>query len=424
MGLNNRIEAFARMVASAKDKRSYPYFKPISRSWGPEVEVDGRKLVMAGSNDYLGLAHDERVTEAAIEAVKRWGSGPGGSRFLSGNMSLHDELEERLADFVGKKKAVVHTTGFLTNLGALSLLIDPSDVILGDRENHASIFAGCRASRAKIIPFEHNDAQSAMERLENAKRKFPDSTFFLVFEGVYSMSGDICALDELVKIKEKHPDVVIYLDDAHGLGVMGPHGRGTAQHFNVLESMDYIMGTFSKALASIGGFIASDDVDALNYLKHQSMTLIFSAALPASNAATVLKCLDILEKEPERVQRLWDISKRVREGYENLDLIVGASRSPIVPIYIGPEEKAFEFAAALFEEGVFALPAIHPAVPRGHALIRTAFMSTHEDKHLEFVFDVLAKLSKKFGIRKQDLEEDSKLRHLISEQQQVRAQTA
>ncbi len=424
MGLNKRIKAFARMVDGTKNQLFYPYFQPISRSWGPEVEVDGRRLVMAGSNDYLGLAHDERVTNAAIEAVKRWGTGPGGSRFLSGNMSLHDELEERLAAFVGKKRAVVHTTGFLTNLGALTTLIEPTDVILGDRENHASIFAGCRASRAKIIPFDHNDAQSASERLANAKRKYPDANIFLIFEGVYSMSGDICALDELVKIKEQHPDVNIYLDDAHGLGVMGPNGRGTAKHFNVVESMDFIMGTFSKAMASIGGFIASDDLDALTYIKHQSNTLIFSAALPAGNAATVLKCLDILEKEPERVQRLWDISKRVREGYENLDLVVGSSQSPIVPIYIGPEEKAFQFAGALFDEGVFALPAIHPAVPKGHALIRTAFMSTHEDKHLEFVFEVLGKLARQFGIRKQDLQEDPKLQHLLSEGQQARAYTA
>ncbi len=403
MKARQRSKAFSRIVASAKSQHYYPYFQPIARSWGPEVEVEDRRLVMAGSNDYLGLTHDPRVMEAAVEAVKRWGSGPGGSRFLSGNMTLHDQLEERLAAFVGKKASVVHTTGFLTNLGVLGSLITPADVILSDRENHASIFEGCRASGAEIVPFRHNDKQSAREKILNAQKRFPEAELVLITEGVFSMSGDVSDLASLAELKEEFPDLVFYLDDAHGLGVMGDHGRGTANHFGLVREMDFIMGTFSKALASIGGFIASDDEDMLCYIKHNSKTLIFSAALPASNVATVLKCIDIMESEPERVQRLWDVTRKVREGYKKLDLVYGTAESPVIPIHIGEEERAYRFAAALFNEGVFALPAVFPAVPKGKALIRTAYMSTHEDKHLEKVMSVLDKLAGEFKIRASDL---------------------
>lgn len=405
MKAKQRSRAFARIVAGAKHQQFYTYFKPISRSWGPEVEVDGRTLVMAGSNDYLGLTHEPRVLEAAVEAVKRWGSGPGGSRFLSGNMTLHDQLEERLAAFVGKKAAVVHTTGFLTNLGALGSLITAADVLLCDRENHASIFEGCRASGAKVIPFRHNDKASAREKILGAKKRYAEAELVLITEGVFSMSGDVSNLTELVELREEFPEMLLYLDDAHGLGVMGESGRGTANHFGVVDKMDFIMGTFSKALASIGGFIASDDEDILCYIKHNSKTLIFSAALPASNVATVLKCLDIMESEPDRVQRLWDVTRKVREGYKNLGLVYGTAESPVIPIHIGEEEKAYRFAAALFNEGVFALPAVFPAVPKGKALIRTAYMSTHEDKHIEFVLDALDRLAGEFKVRAKDLAE-------------------
>jgi len=406
MKAKQRSKAFARIVASAKKQQFYPYFQPIAQSWGPEVEVEGRRLVMAGSNDYLGLTHDPRVVEAAANAVRRWGSGPGGSRFLSGNMTLHDQLEERLAAFVGKKASVVHTTGFLTNLGALGSLITPSDVLLCDRENHASIFEGCRASGAKIVPFRHNDKESAREKILNAKKRYPEAELVFITEGVFSMSGDVSDLPRLVELRDEFPEVLFYLDDAHGLGVMGENGRGTASHFGVVEKMDFIMGTFSKALASIGGFIASDDEDMLCYVKHNSKTLIFSAALPASNVATVLQCLEIMESEPDRVRRLWDVTRRVREGYKKLDLVYGTAESPVIPIHIGEEEKAYRFAAALFSEGVFALPAVFPAVPKGKALIRTAYMSTHEDRHIETVMQVLDKLAGEFKIRATDLAQE------------------
>lgn len=404
MSLKTRCQPFARYVQAAKSEGYYPYFRPLSRSWGTEVEVEGRRLVMIGSNDYLGLSHEPRVMEASVKAMRRWGTGAGGSRFLCGNLVIHEVLEERLAAFVHKKKAVVHVTGFSTNLGAIACLLTPQDVILCDRENHASIFEGCQASRARLIPFAHNDVEAAARKLASVREKNNQSLVLLITEGVFSMSGDMSPLPEIVRLKEEYPDLLIYLDDAHGLGVMGPGGRGTVAHFGLSNKVDFIMGTFSKALASVGGFIAADDEDVLEYLRHNSRPLIFSAALPASNAATVLGCLDVLEKEPERVTRLWDIARRVHAGYREIGLITKDSKTPIIPIYIGDDQKAFDFARDLFEEGVFALPAIFPAVPKGQAVIRTAYMSTHEDRQIEFVLEVLDRLARKHRIRSTDLE--------------------
>lgn len=391
-----------KQVEGVQQTGLYAYFQPVARSAGPVVEVGGKELIMAGSNDYLGLTHDPRVVKRAKDAIDRWGTGPGGSRFLSGNMTLHDELEEKLAAFVGKKKAVVHTTGFLTNLGAIKSLLQPDDLILFDKENHASIMEGCKASRARITYFAHNDASEAARRLAGASEKHPGATAFLITEGVFSMSGDVAVLDELVKLKETFPELVVYLDDAHGLGVMGSHGRGTAHHFGVTDKVDFIMGTFSKAMASIGGFIASDHEDILAFLKNDSKTLIFSAALPAASAAAVITCIDILEKEPERVERLWEVNRKVRKGFKDIGLSVGEDDSPIIPIHVGSELKAMKISRELFERGVFALPAVYPAVPWNHALIRTAFMSTHEDKHIERVLEVLAEVAHKYGICSQD----------------------
>ena len=399
MALKNRCQPFAHMVRDAREQGIYPYFRPIDRSWGTEVEVSGRRLIMIGSNDYLGFTHDPRIIEATAKAALRWGSGPGGSRFLCGNLTLHEKLEERLAAFVGKKKAVVHATGFTTNLGAIACMLTPQDVIVCDRENHASIFEGCQASRARLIPFGHNDAAAAERKLAAARQKNGNGCMLLITEGVFSMSGDMSPLDELVKLKETYEDLLIYLDDAHGLGVMGEGGRGTAHHFGLTSQVDFIMGTFSKALASIGGFIAADDEDVLEYLRHHSKPLIFSAALPASNAATVLACLDVLDADPGRVTRLWDITRRVHQGYQEIGVITKHSKTPIIPIYIGAEDKAFVFAKDMFDHGVFALPAIYPAVPRGQAVIRTAYMSTHKKSQIDYVLEVIEKLAKKHRIR-------------------------
>jgi glycine C-acetyltransferase len=408
--LTARCQAFARYLKGVKAFGIYPYFRPISRSWGPEVEVNGRRLIMIGSNDYLGLSHDPRVQEAAANALHRWGTGPGGSRFLCGNLTLHEELEARLAELVGKKRALVHATGFSTNLGAISCLLSPQDLIFCDRENHASIFEGCQASRARLIPFAHNDVADASRKMAQARgRRSPDNLMMLLTEGVFSMSGDLAPLPELLRLKEDHPDLLVYLDDAHGLGVMGPGGCGTAAHFGVTARVDFIMGTFSKALASVGGFIAGDEDEVLDYLQHHSKTLIFSAGLPASCAAAVLTCLDIIRREPERLDRLWTLTHRAHSGYREIGLMVGDCQTPVIPLIIGKEEKAAMVAADLFKEGIFALPAVFPAVPRGRAVIRTAFMSTHEERHVDFILEVLARLADKHRIRAHDLAEQEGL---------------
>lgn len=408
MMLKDRCLTFNRFVQGARAQGLYPYFRPISRSWGPEVEVHGRRLIMIGSNDYLGLSQEPRVQEAAVQAMRRWGTGPGGSRFLSGNMTLHEALEERLAAFVGKKKAVVHVTGFSTNLGVIGCLLTAQDVILVDRENHASIFEGCQASKARLVPFAHNDPGAAADKIAAARQKNADGVMILITEGVFSMSGDVCPLSELVALKEDFPDLLIYLDDAHGLGVLGPGGRGVAAHFGLTHQVDFIMGTFSKALASIGGFLASDEEEVLEYVRHHSRTLIFSAGLPASCAATVLACLDLIEAEPERLDNLWKMIRKAHAGYQEIGLLTGPPTTPVLPIHIGSDLKAALLAADLFAEGIFALPAIFPAVPRGKALIRTAYMSTHQESHLDFVLEVLDHLAKKHRVRAVDLAEQGR----------------
>ena len=353
----------------------------------------------------MGLSHDPRVQDAAQKGVRRWGTGPGGSRFLSGNTTLLEELEERLADLVGKKRAAVHVTGFSANLGALACLLSPQDILLGDRENHASILQGWQASRSRLVTFDHNNSLAASKKLAQLSEKSRSGITMLVTEGVFSMSGDIVDLPAFANLKKQYPGLLFYLDDAHGLGVMGERGRGTANHFGLTEHMDFIMGTFSKALASIGGFIASDDEIVMDYLRHHSKTLIFSAALASSNAAAVLAVLDIIFQEPERIDRLKSISKRVYEGYKSIGLKTNQQPSHILPIHIGDEIQAAFFSKDLFDHGIFALPALYPAVPRGQALIRTAFMSTHQDRQIDYVLEVLDKLAKKYRV--QNLEQET-----------------
>jgi len=409
MNLNERCKPFAEYIVQAKACGFYPYFRPISQSWGTEVLVDGRRLVMIGSNDYLGLAHDPRVLEAASGALARWGTGPGGSRFLCGNMAVHEALEERLADFVGMRKAIVHTTGFTTNVGAIGCLLGRDDLILCDRENHSSIFEGCRASGARVVPFRHNDAADAARRLRRALDRESRGCALLITEGVFSMSGDAVNLPDFLELKREFPSLLVYLDDAHGLGVMGPRGRGTAARFEATDRVDFIMGTFSKALASVGGFIASDDEAVLEFVRHHSKPLIFSAALPAGAVAAVQASLDVLESEPERVDRLRANTERVKKGFRDIGLRVSDSETPIVPIHIGSEMTAYHFSQDLFRHGVFALPAVYPAVPRGGAVIRTAYMSTHENRHIDFVLEVIEKLARKHGVVGTGLRPDESL---------------
>lgn len=394
----------AEYVEFLKSKGGYSYFKPISRSYGSEVEVGDRRLVMAGSNDYLGLTHDPRVQDAAEAALRAFGSSARGTRFGAGNTELLGRLEATLAKFVGKRHALVHSTGFLSNYSAIGCLVTPRDVMLCDREDHASIFEGCKATFGKVVPFRHNDADSARSKLQYVRKKYPDADVFLITEGVFSMSGDVTILPELLDLKKEDPKLFFYLDDAHGLGVMGPGGRGTAMHFGRGDEVDLIMGTFSKAMASIGGFLAVDNEDLANYIRHKSLPLNHTSALSPANAATALACLEILEKEPERVERLWETTNYMRQGYDRIGMIMEDSRSPIIPLFIGDEEKAYYFSMELFERGVFALPAIYPAVPRGQALIRTAFMSTHTREQLDFVLNSFEELAAKHQVRRQDMD--------------------
>jgi glycine C-acetyltransferase len=350
------------------------------------------------SNDYLGLAHDPRVRESAARAANQWGTSEGGSRFLCGNLSLYQQLEERLAAFLGKKAVVVHSTGFGANLGAISCLLTPRDYILCDRHSHASILSGCQASGARLVPFAHNSAASAARRLDRARGGNPQGLPFLISEGVFSMQGDVAPLPELVALKSQEPRLLLYLDDAHGLGVMGPGGRGTAAHFGLTRQTDFIMGTFSKSLASIGGFVAGDDETVMDFMRHQSRALIFSAALPAANLAAALTALEILEAEPERVERLWRIAGQVRDGFKQMGLDTGASCSTIIPVTVGDDLLACLVSKGLLQQGIFAPPAVFPAVPRGRAIIRVAPKSTHSDEQVARLLAAMASVAQRHGL--------------------------
>ncbi|MDD4871431.1 MAG: pyridoxal phosphate-dependent aminotransferase family protein [Kiritimatiellae bacterium] len=400
------LRSFSQIVAKAKEQGYYPYFHSLSASFGPEVEIDSKRVIMAGSNDYLGLSNDPRVIAAATDALHNYGTGPGGSRFLNGNSILHDQLEERLAALTGKRKAIVHTTGFMTNLGIIGSILEAKDVILCDHDNHASIISGCDASPARMIVYRHNDPSDVSKQLEIITASKPDARILIITDGVFSMSGNIAKLQDLVDIKEKYPQSMIYVDDAHGIGVIGKRGRGTADYFGVTKKINFIMGTFSKALASIGGFVASDDEDLMLHLKHYSRTLIFSAALPASSTAAVLAALDIIEKEPERIRRLHENATYMRENYRKIGIGIEKGTIPILPIPIGNDTTAYNFASELFRNGVFAMPAVHPAVPRGCAIIRSACMATHEKHHMDRIIETLDSLIKKYHIRKSDLSDN------------------
>lgn len=385
----------------------YPFFRAIEESHGSTVLYNGRPVVMIGSNNYLGLTHHPEVKRRAKEAIDRFGTGCTGSRFLNGNTALHDLLEERLAQFVGKEEALVFTTGFLTNLGTIGCLAGPEDFILSDAENHASIIEGCRLSKAKVVTYRHND----MPDLEEQLREVPkDSGRILVTDGVFSMTGDILNLPELLAVKEKFPGLKIFVDDAHGLGVMGPHGEGTAAHFGLGGGVDLIMGTFSKSFASIGGFLAGEP-DVIDYVRHKARSFIFSAAMPPASAATVLACLEILQSQPLILERLKKNCRFMLEGFDRLGVAYIPSQTPIISVFVGDEGKSLKLAMDLFEHGVFATPVCYPAVPFGQALLRTSYMATHTREELTKVLEVFAKLAPAFGILRDMVDVPKELTH-------------
>ncbi|NCO67036.1 MAG: 8-amino-7-oxononanoate synthase [Nitrospirae bacterium CG_4_10_14_0_8_um_filter_41_23] len=370
----------------------YPYFRVIESAQDPEIIMNGRKMIMVGSNNYLGLTNHPKVKEAAIEAIKKYGTGCAGSRFLNGTLDIHVKLEEKLAGFIRKEAALIFSTGFQVNLGVISALVGKDDVVIIDKMDHASIIDGCRLSFGEVKKFKHND----MADLERLLTEYEDKDKLIVVDGVFSMEGDIANLPEIVALAKKYGARTM-VDDAHSIGVLGKTGRGTAEHFGLEDEVDLIMGTYSKSLASIGGFI-SGSADVIHYIKHSARSLIFSASPPPASVASVSAAVDIIENEPERRETLWKNTRKMLKGFKDLGFEVGPSQTPIIPIVVGEDEKAFIMAMMLQEEGVFANVAVSPAVPNGRALIRTSYMATHTDEHLDIVLKAFEKVGRKLGI--------------------------
>ncbi|GAQ94879.1 8-amino-7-oxononanoate synthase [Thermodesulfovibrio aggregans] len=370
----------------------YPYFRMIESAQGPEVIMNGRKMIMIGSNNYLGLTNHPKVKEAAINAIKKYGTGCAGSRFLNGTLDIHVELEEKLARFMRKEAALIFTTGFQVNLGVISSLIGKDDVVIIDKMDHASIVDGCRLSFGEVKRFKHND----MEDLERVLKETEGKSKLVVVDGVFSMEGDIVKLPEVVNLCKKY-GARIMVDDAHGIGVLGRTGRGTAEHFDLEQDVDLIMGTYSKSLASIGGFIAGDK-DVINYIKHFARAFIFSASPPPASVAAVSAAIDIIESEPERREQLWKNTNKMLKGFRELGFDIGVAETPIIPVIVGEDELAFKFVMMLQDEGIFANVAVSPAVPPGKALIRTSYMATHTDEHLDRVLEAFKKVGKALGV--------------------------
>ncbi|MGH7162183.1 MAG: aminotransferase class I/II-fold pyridoxal phosphate-dependent enzyme [Planctomycetota bacterium] len=370
----------------------WPYFHPISASFqATEVTIEGRRMVMIGSNNYLGLTHHPKVQEAARRAIDEFGTGCSGSRFLNGTLSLHIELEERLAAFFGKEAALTFSTGFQTNLGALSVLAGKNDLIFCDRENHASIFDGARLSFATLKKYRHND----IEDLDRLLQQTPaDKGKLVVTDGVFSMLGDLVDLPRMVEVARKR-DAKVLIDDAHGVGVIGEGGRGTASHFGV--DVDVITGTFSKSFASLGGFVAAD-ADVINYVQHHARAMIFSAAMTPSNAATALAALDVIETEPEHRQRLLENVRYMKKGFSQLGFDVDGAESAIIPLRIGDEGATFMAWRTLFDQGVFTNAVVPPAVPPGQSLLRTSYMARHTREQLDRCLDVFARVGRELQI--------------------------
>ncbi len=376
-----------------KEAGVYPYFRIISSAQDPVVLMDGHEVVMLGSNNYLGLTNHPEVKEAARDAIATYGTGCAGSRFLNGTLDLHVRLEERLAEFMGKPAALTFSTGFQVNLGAISCLVERNDVVYLDRLDHACIIDGARLGFGQLVKYAHNDAQDLERRLSshNGARGA-----MIVVDGVFSMEGDVVDLPAIVEVAERHGCRVM-VDDAHGIGVLGAHGRGTAEHFEVEDKVDLVMGTFSKSLASVGGFIAGEE-RVINFIKHRARSLIFSAAPPPASVASVLKALEIIQREPERREKLWENTNFMKEGLRGLGFDTGDSASPVIPVVVGEDTVAFGMGKRLQELGVFVNPVVSPAVPPGRALLRTSYMATHEREHLERALEAFGTVGREMGI--------------------------
>jgi len=376
----------------------YPYFRPIESNRGSKVVIEGREMIMAGSNNYLGLAFDERVREAAIRAVEKYGTSCSGSRFMNGTLALHEELEEKLARFVGMEAALTFTTGYQSNLGAISALLGRNDHVVTDKLDHASIMDGIFLARGiqkeiSLHRFKHNDMADLRKVLEKIP---PAGGILIILDGVFSMEGDIALLPEIRALADEFK-ARVYLDEAHALGVLGATGRGTVEHFNGRAKPDIMMCTFSKALASIGGFVAGS-ARVIDYIRHFARPLIFSASMPPAAIGAALEALHIIGQEPQRVHRLQTIAKKMLDGFGGMGFDVGTAETPIVPLHIGDNQKTFLFWKALFERGVYVNPVIAPAVPPNGALIRTSYMAVHTDEELDAILNISEEEGKRLGI--------------------------
>ncbi|MBF4508899.1 MAG: pyridoxal phosphate-dependent aminotransferase family protein [Aeromicrobium sp.] len=379
----------------ARESGYYPYFRVIESESDSRVLVDGRELVMLGSNNYLGLTTHPHVRERAAGALEKYGTSCTGSRLLNGNLDIHIELEERLARFVGKERALVFSTGFGANIGTISAIVGRHDTVVIDKDDHASIYDGCKLSYGKVVRFEHNDVASLREALARLDTN-DHGGILVVVDGVFSMEGDIAPLPEMLPVLKEF-GARLMVDDAHASGVLGEHGEGTAAHFGVTDDVDLIMGTFSKSFASLGGFIAGDDL-VIDYIKHNSRPFIFSAAMAPPSVGACLGALDVMESEPQHRTRLWEVVDRMQAGYRELGFDLGTSETPVIPIILGDEMLVFEFWRRLLDAGIFVNPVRPPAVPQGRALLRTSYMATHTDEQMEFVLETFARIGRDLGV--------------------------
>ncbi|MEM5947486.1 pyridoxal phosphate-dependent aminotransferase family protein [Spirochaetia bacterium 38H-sp] len=399
----SRKDIFAKCYefTAAEEARKegwYPYFRPINENHGNTVIIEGKPFIMAGSNNYLGLSQDPRVIEAAREAVARYGTSCSGSRFMNGTLALHEELEANIADFVGKEAAVCFTTGYQTNLGSISAIMETKAHIVTDKLNHASIMDGIMLGSAftrcrNIHRYKHNDMNDLRRTLENIDDNEP---IIIVTDGVFSMEGDITKLPEIRKLADEF-GARVYLDEAHALGVLGEHGKGTMEHYGDNSLADLVMCTFSKSFGSIGGFVAGE-ARVIDYIKHHSRPLIFSASMSPAQLAAALKSLEIIRQEPERVRRLQQIGDKMRKAFTDLGFNIGTAETPIVPLIIGDDEKTFNFWYKMYQQGLYTNPVISPAVPPKNALIRTSYMATHTDEELDKAIEIAGNVAKKLDI--------------------------
>lgn len=371
----------------------YPYFRIIESEQDTEVIIGGKKVLMFGSNSYLGLTSHPQVKEGSIKAVEKYGSGCAGSRFLNGTLDIHIELEEKLASYVGKEASLVYSAGFLVNLGVISTITGRDDYIILDELDHASIIEGRRLSFSQAFKYKHNDMASLEKVL---KQCAPDKIKLIVVDGIFSMEGDIVKLPGIVELARKY-NATIMVDDAHSLGVIGHLGAGTASHFNLTDEVDLIMGTFSKSLASIGGFIASD-FETINYLKHNSRSLIFSASIAPASAGSVIAALDVIKENPGLITQLWDNTNYALENFKRIGFDTGVSESPIIPLYIRDNQKTFMFTKLLLEEGIFVNPVVSPAVRSDSTLIRFSLMATHTREQIDKALEVCQRIGRKLHV--------------------------